>query len=122
RPSSDLVPLGAASSLPFLTHSFLPDVRYLLAAAVLLVFRRTWVAFTPLDKQRGIPLVLAFLLVGMFVWFAENIATFLGAWQYPHQARSEEHTSELQSRENLVCRLLLEKKKKEISTNHRNTR
>src|SRR5690606_42062668 len=28
-----------------------------------------------------------------------------------HKARSEEHTSELQSRENLVCRLLLEKKK-----------
>src|SRR5690606_39319240 len=27
------------------------------------------------------------------------------------KARSEEHTSELQSRENLVCRLLLEKKK-----------
>src|SRR5690606_40676381 len=31
----------------------------------------------------------------------------------PHP-RSEEHTSELQSRENLVCRLLLEKKKKQI--------
>src|SRR5690606_27430978 len=29
-------------------------------------------------------------------------------------SRSEEHTSELQSRENLVCRLLLEKKKKHI--------
>src|SRR5215475_5771813 len=29
-------------------------------------------------------------------------------------SRSEEHTSELQSRENLVCRLLLEKKKKKI--------
>src|SRR5690606_40718034 len=28
-----------------------------------------------------------------------------------HELRSEEHTSELQSRENLVCRLLLEKKK-----------
>src|SRR5690606_41553833 len=28
-----------------------------------------------------------------------------------HDIRSEEHTSELQSRENLVCRLLLEKKK-----------
>src|SRR5690606_40656719 len=28
------------------------------------------------------------------------------------KARSEEHTSELQSRENIVCRLLLEKKKK----------
>src|SRR2546421_3287007 len=32
--------------------------------------------------------------------------------------RSEEHTSELQSRSDLVCRLLLEKKKK---TNKRNT-
>src|SRR5690606_40277140 len=31
----------------------------------------------------------------------------------PKRARSEEHTSELQSRENLVCRLLLEKKKRE---------
>src|SRR2546430_8233810 len=30
-------------------------------------------------------------------------------------ARSEEHTSELQSQSNLVCRLLLEKKKKELS-------
>src|SRR5436309_8323612 len=30
----------------------------------------------------------------------------------PAAKRSEEHTSELQSRENLVCRLLLEKKKK----------
>src|SRR5690606_41687022 len=37
-----------------------------------------------------------------------------GAWMNPEtlpQWRSEEHTSELQSRENLVCRLLLEKKK-----------
>src|SRR3712207_7932710 len=29
----------------------------------------------------------------------------------PHRERSEEHTSELQSRQYLVCRLLLEKKK-----------
>src|SRR5690606_39726593 len=34
--------------------------------------------------------------------------------QYSYADRSEEHTSELQSRENLVCRLLLEKKKKSI--------
>src|SRR5258707_7512799 len=32
--------------------------------------------------------------------------------QQPPQQRSEEHTSELQSRQYLVCRLLLEKKKK----------
>src|SRR5436309_10410039 len=35
--------------------------------------------------------------------------------------RSEEHTSELQSRENLVCRLLLEKKKKITSRTRRQT-
>src|SRR5690606_41311816 len=34
-----------------------------------------------------------------------------GPWRGPWPGRSEEHTSELQSRENLVCRLLLEKKK-----------
>src|SRR2546429_3374673 len=32
------------------------------------------------------------------------------------EPRSEEHTSELQSRLHLVCRLLLEKKKKSVST------
>src|SRR2546430_7739720 len=32
-----------------------------------------------------------------------------------HRPRSEEHTSELQSQSNLVCRLLLEKKKKNIT-------
>src|SRR3712207_8665111 len=37
-----------------------------------------------------------------------------------HQARSEEHTSELQSRQYLVCRLLLEKKL--ISTRVRTSR
>src|SRR3712207_7380871 len=36
-----------------------------------------------------------------------RIATLASAWQ----DRSEEHTSELQSRQYLVCRLLLEKKK-----------
>src|SRR2546427_6096843 len=39
-------------------------------------------------------------------------------WSVPPnqvQARSEEHTSELQSQSNLVCRLLLEKKKKKLN-------
>src|SRR2546430_5416169 len=34
--------------------------------------------------------------------------------QVPGDSRSEEHTSELQSQSNLVCRLLLEKKKKQL--------
>src|SRR5690606_40261951 len=42
---------------------------------------------------------------GLFLLFA------LWLWYDALILRSEEHTSELQSRENLVCRLLLEKKK-----------
>src|SRR2546425_8659756 len=38
-------------------------------------------------------------------------ATRFGDNAHPHQTRSEEHTSELQSLAYLVCRLLLEKKK-----------
>src|SRR5260370_19578545 len=40
---------------------------------------------------------------------------FTDPWSSP--ARSEEHTSELQSHLNLVCRLLLEKKKKRTASN-----
>src|SRR5688572_31363724 len=38
--------------------------------------------------------------------------TDTGQWERMTDTRSEEHTSELQSQSNLVCRLLLEKKKK----------
>src|SRR2546422_4297497 len=44
-----------------------------------------------------------------------------GAGAVPGHRRSEEHTSELQSRLHLVCRLLLEKKKKtqqQVNSNH----
>src|SRR5260221_3741688 len=40
----------------------------------------------------------------------------------PHQTRSEEHTSELQSHSDLVCRLLLEKKKKKNMHKKRTSR
>src|SRR3989475_8273333 len=39
-----------------------------------------------------------------------------GDWTVRVIGRSEEHTSELQSQSNLVCRLLLEKKKKKAQT------
>src|SRR2546430_13256209 len=42
-----------------------------------------------------------------------------GASRLPPRTRSEEHTSELQSQSNLVCRLLLEKKKKQNMTHRR---
>src|SRR5438093_1931618 len=54
----------------------------------------------------------AVLLGGVFCFFP-----IILIWRLPGQAnimRSEEHTSELQSLTNLVCRLLLEKKKTQI--------
>src|SRR2546422_6603719 len=42
-------------------------------------------------------------------------------WVSVPEERSEEHTSELQSRLHLVCRLLLEKKKKKRRKNHART-
>src|SRR3712207_8556342 len=41
----------------------------------------------------------------------EHVQGLIGGGMIEHVARSEEHTSELQSRQYLVCRLLLEKKK-----------
>src|SRR3712207_3064062 len=43
---------------------------------------------------------------------ARNVSSWVRTSQSTEQLRSEEHTSELQSRQYLVCRLLLEKKKK----------
>jgi uncharacterized membrane protein YoaT (DUF817 family) len=34
------------------------------------------------------PLPFSFFLIGFFIWIAENIATFFGAWQYPNQQNS----------------------------------
>src|SRR5438105_7053091 len=43
-------------------------------------------------------------------------------WQSVQPRRSEEHTSELQSRVDLVCRLLLEKKKRQNRPGHSENR
>src|SRR2546430_6726740 len=46
--------------------------------------------------------------------YSLSVTGFRGHWSHNRlsKSRSEEHTSELQSQSNLVCRLLLEKKKK----------
>ena len=63
------------------------------------------------------------------IWQAETKTDALAAFdhflekydaKYQKACRSEEHTSELQSRRNLVCRLLLEKKKKTKKTKKKN--
>src|SRR5690349_24089104 len=52
--------------------------------------------------------------------FGRHVVQVVGREQRRADLRSEEHTSELQSRRDLVCRLLLEKKKKKKKKQKRN--
>src|SRR2546427_2583075 len=78
------------------------------------------------------PSAFAAGFVAVLVGFTSSVALVFQAAQAFHATpeqitswvwalglgRSEEHTSELQSQSNLVCRLLLEKKKKNIKENN----
>jgi uncharacterized membrane protein YoaT (DUF817 family) len=77
--------LAAAIYANFFTHHVLPDVRGVLFAFVALLFGRTQVCFRIRRVHRRMPLLLGFLLVAMFIWFAENVGTFTAAWRYPAQ-------------------------------------
>ncbi|RFB73437.1 MULTISPECIES: DUF817 domain-containing protein [unclassified Herbaspirillum] len=71
--------------LNFFTHHFIGDYRWYLGACALGLYARTTVVFRPYDRDRKMPLLLAFLLIGFFIWLAENISTFFGIWRYPNQ-------------------------------------
>ncbi|GLQ47700.1 hypothetical protein GCM10007862_27510 [Dyella lipolytica] len=77
--------LSIAIYVNFFSHHFLPDVRPLLFVAVLALFGRTWVYFRIRDVHRRMPLLLGFVLVALFIWFAENVGTFTSVWRYPAQ-------------------------------------
>lgn len=77
--------LGGAIYFNFFTHHFIPDFRWWLKALVVVVFWRTWILYRVRSTTYRMPLILAFFLVGFFIWLAENIATFFGAWKYPDQ-------------------------------------
>jgi uncharacterized membrane protein YoaT (DUF817 family) len=69
----------------FFTHHFIGDFRWYLAAAALGLYARSEVVFRPYQKDRRMPLSLALVLIGFFIWLAENVGTFFGLWAYPHQ-------------------------------------
>src|SRR2546430_12186244 len=81
--------------------------------------RSTLFPYTTLFRSRAIIWIGRLVLGGIFVYagyaklFLPNFIPWpLFALRFSLSTRSEEHTSELQSQSNLVCRLLLEKKKK----------
>lgn len=69
----------------FFTHHYIGDYRWYLAACALGLYARTTVIFKPYDRERDMPLFVAFILIGFFIWLAENISTFFGIWRYPNQ-------------------------------------
>jgi uncharacterized membrane protein YoaT (DUF817 family) len=79
---------GVLIYLNFFTHHFIWDFWYAILAFVVILYWRTKVNFVVGGRSFQMPVILAFLLTGVFIWMAENIATFLGAWQYPDQAHS----------------------------------
>lgn len=77
--------LAIAIYANFFTHHFIPDLRWYLAACALGLYARATVVYRPLDRDRTMPLLLGFVLVGFFIWLAENISTFFSVWSYPDQ-------------------------------------
>lgn len=87
----------------FYTHHYVFDARWILLLAVLVVWGRTIMHFRVWRAVVRVPLLLVFAGVALFIWFAENIGTWAGAWLYPHQ----EQGWELVSPQKLIAWFLL---------------
>lgn len=72
----------------FFSHHFLPDIRWFLVIGLFIFFGKSYVNFTVNGQRYRLPTILSFALIGFFIWIAENISTFFGAWQYPNQAKT----------------------------------
>lgn len=79
------IPLCLAIYGNFFSNAFIRDLRVILIPLVFVTFARTKVYFTAWKARRWMPMVISFFLIGFFIWVAENIATYLGAWVYPEQ-------------------------------------
>ncbi|MFD1091749.1 DUF817 domain-containing protein [Providencia vermicola] len=77
--------VALAIYINFFSHHYIDDYRWYLTAFIFGLYARSVVFYTPLDKERKMPLLLAFMLIGFFIWLAENFGTFFGVWQYPNQ-------------------------------------
>lgn len=77
--------LAVAIYINFFTHHYLPDIRFVLFAATLLLFWRTRIWFFPGRTPRWMPLPLAAFLSAFFLWLAENVGTFTRTWTYAGQ-------------------------------------
>src|SRR2546427_10742096 len=96
-----LIPLLPLQTVRYRLHELPLGEKFvdimLLGVILGMIFRRDGTSFLKTPLNRFIAILAAFLYISL--------------WHGSFYLRSEEHTSELQSQSNLVCRLLLEKKK-----------
>lgn len=78
--------LAIAIYANFFAHHFIPDIRVVLFAATIALFWRTTMHYRVFRFRHKMPLLVAFFLVALFIWAAENIGTWSRAWIYPAQA------------------------------------
>jgi uncharacterized membrane protein YoaT (DUF817 family) len=69
----------------FFSHHFIPDLRLGLFALTGLMYWRTVMYYRVFRFRLRMPILIAFILVALFIWFGENIGTWSHAWMYPAQ-------------------------------------
>ena len=77
--------LAALIYANFFTHHVIPDARWILLIAVAAIFGLCTMHVRVFRVRLRMPLLLAFALVAVFIWIAENLATWSNAWIYPNQ-------------------------------------
>ena len=71
--------------LNFFTHHYMFDLRWLLIAMTAVLFWKSHFYYKVNKKVHKMPVMMGFFLVSLFIWFAENIATYSRIWIYPSQ-------------------------------------
>jgi uncharacterized membrane protein YoaT (DUF817 family) len=79
------VVLATVIYVNFFTHHYIYDFRWILLALVLVIYFPSKIYYTPNKTVFSMPVVISMMLIGVFIWIGENIATFLGAWKYTYQ-------------------------------------
>ncbi|WIJ24853.1 DUF817 domain-containing protein [Devosia sp. RR2S18] len=80
--------LAVAVYINFFSHHYIYDFRWVLFGATALLYWRTTMHYRVFRFRHRMPILLAFLLVAVFIWIAENIGTWSRAWIYPGQEDS----------------------------------
>lgn len=78
-------PIAWLIYMNFFTHHFFFDLRWIIILFLFIMFGKSKIIFKVNRHKYSVQAIVSFLLIGFFIWLAENIATFLGAWKYPEQ-------------------------------------